>query len=328
MKALVRTKKGKNFTNVELQELKKTTPAAREISVKVTSSRVNPVDLQMMNGMPMVKYKKTQIGGVDGAGIVTEIGSQVSDFKVGDKVLFYRTFKDFGTWAEEISVAAENCAIVPENLDLKVAGAIPLIMMTAYEGIDALPTQVGDTILIHGAAGGVGLCAVQMAKHKGLNVIGTASKKDFDLLTQNGVDELIDYRSQDFSEALRGRKIDLIFDTVGDKTLMKSIELAPRAISSAKFMDPDVFEKGGFKIPGLFKFLMKLGIAKYKKKAKSLNVNLQAVGAFPDGKRLQHIVNDMATYMTPPPFDYLPIAAVDQQSLNEKSIGKVLVMNE
>lgn len=326
MKALVRTKKGKNFTNVELQELKTPAPAAYEIVVKVSSSRINPVDLQMMNGMPMVKYKKPQIAGVDGAGVVTQVGNQVTDFKVGDKVLFYRTFKDFDTWAEEINVPAENCAIVPENLDLKVAGAIPLIMMTAYEGIDALPTKQGDTILIHGAAGGVGFFAVQMAKHKGLKVIGIASKKDFDFLKQNGVDELIDYRSEDFSEVLKGKKIDLIFDTIGDKTLMKSIELAPKTITSAKFMDPDVFEKGGFKVPALFKWLMKLGIAKYKKKAKSVNVNLQAVGAFPDGKRLQHIVNDVAEYITPPPFDYLPISSVTQQTLNEKSIGKVLVM--
>lgn len=107
---------------------------------------------------------------------------------------------------------------------------------------------------------------------------------------------------------------------------MKSIELAPKTITSAKFMDPDVFEKGGFKVPALCKWLMKLGIAKYKKKAKSVNVNLQAVGAFPDGKRLQHIVNDVAEYITPPPFDYLPISSVTQQTLNEKSIWKVLVM--
>ena len=108
MKAIVHTKRGKNFSTMSVKEIATPWPRDNEVKIKVASSRINPADMDLLKGFPSLKYKNPQIGGVDGAGTITGIGSNVTEFKIGDKVYFYRKFSDIGTWAEEITIPVDN----------------------------------------------------------------------------------------------------------------------------------------------------------------------------------------------------------------------------
>ena len=173
MKAIIREKAGKNFSSMVLREIDPQEPAPHELKVKMISSRINPVDMDLMKGFPSLKYKNPQIGGVDGAAVVMETGNQVNGFKPGDAVLFYRLFTDIGSWAEEITIPAAYCAKIPKSIDAREAGSFGLALLTAYDSLQQLNSKPGESILIHGVGGAVGFQALQVAKELGLQVIGT-----------------------------------------------------------------------------------------------------------------------------------------------------------
>lgn len=187
MKAIIRLKAGKEFSTMKIQNIESPKVQSEELKVKMISSRINPVDMDLMKGFPSLNYKNLQIGGIDGSGIVLEVGKGVSDFKVGDKVFFYRMFSDIGTWAEEITIPANYCAKIPNNIEAKEAGAIALPLLTAFDSLQQLNAKKGEKILIHGIGGGVGFQAMQVAKQMGLYVIGTGSQSDKHDLEKAGI---------------------------------------------------------------------------------------------------------------------------------------------
>jgi NADPH:quinone reductase-like Zn-dependent oxidoreductase len=150
MQAIIRTKAGKEFSTMKVQNIENLKVQSGDLKVKMVSSRINPVDMDLMKGFPSLKYKNPQIGGIDGAGVVLEVGQNVKDFSVGDKVIFYRLFSDIGTWAEEITIPANYCAKIPANIDVKEAGAIALPLLTAFDSLTQLNAKKGEKILIHG----------------------------------------------------------------------------------------------------------------------------------------------------------------------------------
>ena len=156
MQAIIRTKAGKEFSTMKVQNIESPKTQSGELKVKMVSSRINPVDMDLMKGFPSLKYKNPQIGGIDGTGIVLEVGQNAKDFSVGDKVIFYRLFSDIGTWAEEITIPANYCAKIPSNIEVKDAGTIALPLLTAYDSLTQLNAKKGEKILIHGVDGGVG----------------------------------------------------------------------------------------------------------------------------------------------------------------------------
>jgi NADPH:quinone reductase-like Zn-dependent oxidoreductase len=288
------------------------------------SSRINPVDMDLMKGFPSLKYKNPQIGGIDGSGIVLEVGKGVSDFKVGDKVFFYRMFNDIGTWAEEITIPANYCAKIPNNIDTKEAGAIALPLLTAFDSLQQLNAKKGEKILIHGIGGGVGFQALQVAKQMGLFVIGTASQNDKAELEKAGIDQLIDYKTQDFSQVLKTKEVDYIFDTLGDDILKKSIALQPKKIVSVKFVDTSQMHKAGVNLPGIMKWLMKLMMGKFSKLAKKNNVQLigQVTGA--NGKMLQQAIDLIQNSFVSRKYNYLDFSTIEKEGLSNKSISKII----
>jgi len=142
--------------------------------------------------------------GTDGSGTVAAAGARVRRFKVGDKVYAYKwEIGKGGFYAEYVAVRAENVARVPQSLDLRQAGAIPVTGLTALQGIDdALQLKKGQSIIIHGASGGVGTMAVQFAKLRGARVFATASDRDgVALVRRLGADIVIDGQRGNISEA-------------------------------------------------------------------------------------------------------------------------------
>ena len=325
MKAIIRTKEGKEFSTMKVQNIENSKTQSGELKVKMVSSRLNPVDMDLMKGFPTLKYRNPQIGGIDGAGIVLEVAPNVKDFSVGDKVIFYRLFSDIGTWAEEINIPANYCAKIPNNIDVKEAGTIALPLLTAYDSITQLNAKKGEKILIHGVGGGVGFQALQVAKQMGLFVICTGSQSDKAVLIKAGLDQFIDYKTQDFSQVLRTKEVDYVFDVLGEDILKKSIALQPKKVVSVKFVDTANMHKAGVNLPGIMKWLMKIMMGKYVKLAKKNKVELvgQVTGA--NGKMLQNALDSISQNYIPRDFKTLSLHDISTKGMTKNDVGKVIV---
>lgn len=324
MQAIIRTKAGKNFSTMKVQNIESPVTKSGELKVKMVSSRINPVDMDLMKGFPSLKYKNPQIGGIDGAGIVIEVGQNVKDFSMGDNVIFYRMFSDIGTWAEEITIPANYCAKIPTKVDVKEAGTIALPLLTAYDSLTQLHAKKGEKILIHGVCGGVGFQALQVAKQMGLFVIGTGSQSDKGVLEKAGIDQFIDYKTQDFSQVLQVKEVDYVFDVLGDDILKKSIVLQPKKVVSVKFVDTANMHKAGVNLLGIMKWLMKMMMSKFIKLAKNNKVELigQVTGA--NGKMLQKAVDLISVNYISRDFNSLSLADISTNGLTKNDVGKVI----
>src|SRR3982751_852233 len=192
---------------MKLEETARPKPASDEVLVKTYASGVNIVDCGIRRGgndilRPYLKLPLTP--GWDAAGIIEEVGAEVTSFQKGDKVYGIPNFPGDGSYAEYFVAKATSVAIKPQNLTFIEAAGIPLAGTTAWRGVvDYGKIQPGHKILIHGAAGGVGSLAVQIAKAKGAYVIGTASSHNLAFLKELGADEAIDYRSQPWEKILK-----------------------------------------------------------------------------------------------------------------------------
>lgn len=220
---------------MKLEEVERPVPAANEILVKVYASSVNPADYIVREGGNDVlrSFLKLPLGlGLDVAGIVEETGSEVTNFKKGDKVYGVPNFPGDGSYAEYIAAKASQFSLMPHHITFNEAGALPSCALIAWNGIvDLGRVGPGQRVLIHGAAGGVGNLAVQIAKAMGGYVIGTASAYNFDFLKELGADEVIDYNKQHFEELLR--EIDVVFNA------------SPVRDNSIRLKSVDVIKEGG-----------------------------------------------------------------------------------
>ena len=230
MKAMIIT----NFSGTDVfrsQEVEKLIPKGKELLVKVYATSVNPVDYKIRKGMFGDMFKLPTILGFDVSGIVEEIGDKVTDFKIGDEVFYMPRINGTpGAYAEYHLADEKIVAKKPKNLSHHEAAAIPLACGTAWDAlINRAKIKLGETVLIHAGAGGVGSFAIQLAKLCGAYVFTTCSNYNLDLVKQLGADCVIDYKKEDFVEVINsktnGLGIDLVFDTVGGEVLTKSIEV-------------------------------------------------------------------------------------------------------
>ena len=197
------------------------------------ASGINPLDLKIQAGLAAhAKPVLPAILGIDMAGIVEALGEGVNRFNIGDEV--YGMTGGIagipGSLAQYAAVDADLLAVKPSNFTMKEAAALPLIFITAWEGlVDRASVGKGKTVLIHGGAGGVGHIAVQIAKAFGAEVFATADPKDFDLIISYGAIP-IDYKNIPVEEYLRthtgGEGFDIILDTVGGAVLDTSFKAA------------------------------------------------------------------------------------------------------
>ncbi len=206
-----------NYTDVE-----RPTPKADEILVNVKAAAVNPVDLKIRNGRGKdFGMELPLILGADFAGTVEEVGNKIKKFKKGDAV--YGKIL-IGCYAEYVIVKEDELGRKPDNLDFENSASIPMGALTAWQAIfDTAHLKSGQKILIHGASGGVGSMAVQLAKAKGAYVIGTASGTNMDFVKSLGADEFIDYTSTNFEDEVKD--VDVVFDPIGGETHNRSYQV-------------------------------------------------------------------------------------------------------
>ncbi len=161
------------------------------------------------------------IPGHDLSGLVAEVGTGVTDVAIGEAVYALTEFWRDGAAAEYAIARATDLAPKPRSLDYVQAAGVPLVGLTAWQALfDHARLSAGQSVLIHGAAGGVGSMAVQLAHWVGANVIGTASARNRDFLRGLGADEVIDYTSTRFEDMLHD--VDVVLDTIGGDTMERS----------------------------------------------------------------------------------------------------------
>jgi NADPH:quinone reductase-like Zn-dependent oxidoreductase len=197
-----------------------------EVLVRVEAAGVNPIDWKLRRGRGnSAALAQPVTPGFDIAGRVAAPGPGVAGFKPGEAV-FALLHRQAG-YAEYVTVPTGDLVRTPGNIDAAHAAAIPTAAQTAWESLfDEGGLKSGQTVLIHGAAGGVGHFAVQFAKHAGARVIGTASAANAEFLKSIGVDQVIDYKTQKFEEQAKG--VDLVLDTIGGDTLARSYGVVKR----------------------------------------------------------------------------------------------------
>jgi NADPH:quinone reductase-like Zn-dependent oxidoreductase len=203
---------------LEYGELPDPVPAAGELLVDIRAASVNAADWKMRSGQYGAAVQFPHVPGRDFSGVVIKGNA---DFKPGDAVFGVCEVPREGAYAGKIAIRQDIVARKPERLTHAQCAAIALAGLTAAVSLeDTLELKRGETILIHGGAGGVGSFAIALAKHLGARVITTASAANHDYVRLLGADEAIDYRTQDFTKMVPG--CDAVFDTVGGDVTMRS----------------------------------------------------------------------------------------------------------
>ena len=227
MKAITLKEPG-GIENLMVETLEVPAPRENEVLIEVRALSINPVDVKTRKGGALYGSMKEQppvILGWDISGVVTSIGSSVNKFKIGDEVFGMVNFPGHGQgYAEYVTASAEQLALKPGNITHQHAAVATLAALTALQVlVYEASIQKGQHVLIHAAAGGVGHFAVQIAKHLGAEVTGTASSRNAAFLKELGVDNHIDYTKVAFYERVNG--VDIVLDPIGGETTAQSLEV-------------------------------------------------------------------------------------------------------
>lgn len=309
MKAAVINQYGSKDVLVE-QVVNKPRAEANQVVVKLEATSINPIDWKLREGYlkQMFDWEFPIILGWDAAGVISEIGSNVSKWKVGDRVFSRPETTRFGTYAEYTAIDEHLLAKLPDSVSYEEAAAVPLAGLTAWQALFTHGhLKEGETVLIHAGAGGVGMYAIQLAKYAGAQVVTTASEKNHELLYSLGADQVIDYKKEKFEEILKD--IDLVFDTMGGEVAENSYKvLKPntgRLITIVGEPDHDT--------------------------AKMHNVSAKGIWLQPDGDQLQKIADLMeekkiksivgATF----PFSRQGIYDAHALSETHHAVGKIVI---
>ncbi len=212
---------------LRFEDAPRPSPANDEILVRVHAAGVNPVDGGIRAGrVRSLSQRLPQVAGLDFAGTVEQVGKKVRGFRVGDAVYGRPQFGHGGAYAQYVVVKPTDVAKKPRSLDFAHAAALPTAALAAWQALfesDGTPTMRlsrGQTVLIHGASGGVGTFAVQLAKWIGATVIGTGRTENLQFLKELGVDVVVDYTQQRFEDF--AHQVDGVLDVVGGETQARS----------------------------------------------------------------------------------------------------------
>ena len=210
---------------LEIAEVDLPQPVPTEVLVRVHAIGLNPVDGIIRAGIFPLLGQPPFILGWDISGVVERVVPGVTRFQPGDEVYGMPFFpRAASAYAEYVAAPSRQLARKPASIDHAHAAAIPLAGLTAWQMIvDIADVQPGQRVLIHGAGGGVGHLAVQIAKARGAYVIGTASAGKHDFVRGLGADELIDYRAVDFATAVRD--VDAVFEVIGGGYAERSLQV-------------------------------------------------------------------------------------------------------
>jgi NADPH:quinone reductase-like Zn-dependent oxidoreductase len=249
MKAITLTQYGTG-DDLELTEQPRPKVAPGEVLIRVRAAGVNPVDWKLAEGAldSLIETRFPLIPGWDVAGVVEQVGFDVHEFAEGDEVFGYirKDTAQLGAYAEEVSAHVRMLARKPASLSWEEAAGMPLAGLTALQSLDRVGVRDGWTVLVHAAAGGVGVLGAQLALARGARVIGTAGEHNHEFLRGLGV-EPVTY-GEGLAErvaALAPEGVDAALDFVGGDAVEVSLGLLDDPGRLASIVDPAVAARGG-----------------------------------------------------------------------------------
>ncbi len=330
MKALVLKRYG-GAEQIEFADIPRPTIKPDEILVRVHAAGLNPIDYMIPKGTfkPMLKFELPATLGSDLAGIVVEVGSRVSGFKVGDAV--FASVFDLGTGslAEFAAVPEFAAAHKPSNLDFVQAASIPMVGLTSWQALnERLRLKRGQKVFIPAGSGGIGTFAIQLAKHLGAKVGTTTSTANVGLVRSLGADEVVDYKTQEFDKVLGG--YDAVLGTVRGDGLEKALRIVkPGGNVVSLIGPPDV----AFARTRGMNFFMRFVFGLLSRKIIGLATKQDASYSFlfmrPDGRQLAQIAELLASSRIRPVIDKVVPFVEAKQALayleQGRARGKVVV---
>ncbi|WP_165211143.1 NADP-dependent oxidoreductase [Streptococcus tangpeifui] len=304
MKAAQLNAYNKNNLNLDLVDIAKPTPAQDQVLIKVLTAGVNPLDNMITRGeiKMIVPYKTPLIAGNEVVGIVEEVGSNVNQFKKGERVFGRLPLDSIGAFAEYVAVNAEALAIVPDYLTDEEAAGVPLTALTIMQALELMDAKAGQTLFISGGTGGVGAMAIPLAKAKGLNVITNGGADSRDRVLSLGVDQFLDYKTQDYTELLSD--IDLVLDTLGGAETEKQMTVLKPAghLVSLRAMPNGAFAKR-MNLPKYKQLLFAQAGRKFDKMADKYGVHYDFIFVKSNGKQLQEVADIFTERQIKPSID-------------------------
>jgi NADPH:quinone reductase-like Zn-dependent oxidoreductase len=250
---------------LQLEEVDDLTADTGQVLIEVAGSGINPIDWKILSGAKkqFIPVQMPYTPGVEVSGKVIGLGKDVNTLAIGDEV--FGLIGIVGGYATQAAVYADRLAIKPKRLSLLEAAGVPAAALTAWQALhEHARIQAGQRILIHGAAGGVGSMAVQMARIAGADIIATASAGNHDYLYSLGARHLIDYRNEAFERLIS--KVDIVLDLVGGETQARSWS---------------VLKKGGVLVSPVS--------SPSQEAAEAVGATGKNFAARPDGKQLQEV---------------------------------------
>ena len=214
---------------LKLEDVRDLHTAERQVLVKIHAIGVNPFDTYMRTGTYAIKPQLPYTPGADAAGVVAELGPGMGRFKVGDRVYVAGTLS--GAYAAFALCEESQVHPIPKNISFEQGAAVGVPYVTAYRALfDKVQALPGETVLVHGASGGVGIAAVQLARSRGLTVIGTAgTEKGKTLVKEEGAHYVLDHTQSDLSEQVKkltaDRGADVILEMLANKNLAKDLAI-------------------------------------------------------------------------------------------------------
>lgn len=290
MKALTFQRYGKS-PDIGLAEVPRPTLKADELLIQVHAAGLNPIDNMIPTGMfkPVLHFQLPATLGSDLAGVVTEVGSQVTRFKPGDAV--FASLFDLGTGSiAEFAVVPERAAALkPGNLDFVQAASIPMVGLTSWQALkERADLQAGQKVFIPAGSGGIGTFAIQLAKHLGAKVGTTASTGNVALVRALGADEVVDYKQQAFERVLRD--YDAVLGTVRGDAIEKSIAILKPGSQIVSLIGPlDAAFARAKRLNFFLTFVFGLMSRKIMRLAKKRGITYSFLFVRPDGAQLGHL---------------------------------------
>ena len=290
MKAAILKKYDKNWTRLDVEDIPKPEIGDNEVLVKVKYAGVNPLDNMIIRGEVklITPYKLPLVMGNEFSGVVEEVGVNVTEFEVGDRVYSRMPLSKIGAFAEYTAIDNDAIAKIPDYLDFKQAACVPLTALTAFQAFELMNIRGGESIFISGGTGSLGAMAIPIAKHLNLRVITSGNARNEEKVKKLGVDEFIDYKTQDYSKILSD--VDFVLDSIGEAELESEFKILKNdgtLVSLKGLPNAEFAQRMGFSF--FKKMLFKIAGRKYDSLAGKKNQKYYFLFVQENGKQLNEI---------------------------------------
>jgi len=292
---------------------------------------VNPVDFKLRDGKLRLlrRYRFPLILGHDCAGEVVQVGEDVTQFKVGDRIFSRPRNGRIGTFAEFIAIDQSEAALMPPNLNYHEAASLPLVALTSWQAlVDVAQLKPRQQLLIPAGSGGVGTFAIQLAKHIGAEVWTTTSGKNLEFVKSLGADHAINYQDEDFEN--RVNNLDVVFDTLGGDSLDRSFAITrPNGWVVSIAGSPDYRNAEEMGLDMLRSLLLRVVGLRVNSRARRAGVNYRFIFMKPLGEELAQIAALISEGVIKPVVDRIfPISECQsaiEYSASGRARGKIVI---